>query len=289
MTDTMTPPPHSREDVPATVGLLGLWLRRSWGIGTIIAIAAAAIVICTLAALPIALSQPRVYGAQTDLIFNPGAGLSDAAADRALVTQEVILRSHAVLEPVAAATSMPLPRLEKALSIEVVNQSNVLRITVADRDPDTARRLAQLIAEGYERHASSTTSAVDQRSVSYLEGQLKDLAASLADTQARADTLAAGRGTGTPISPEERQLRIVAATTQQRIRSVQDQLVQAPLKQLEQPQSEILVPAHVLEDPLKPQPIQAAAAGALVGVFVATAIVLVLFRPRFAADRDLWG
>jgi uncharacterized protein involved in exopolysaccharide biosynthesis len=288
MTDTMTPP-HRRDNAPATVGVLGLWLRRSWGIGTIVALAAAAIVICTLAALPIVLSQPRVYGAQTDLIFNPGTGLSDAAADRALVTQEVILHSNAVLEPVAAATGVPLPKLEKALTIEVVNQSNVLRITVADRDPDTARRSAQLIAEGYEQRASSTTSTADQRSIAYLEGQIKDLAASLAETQGRADTLAGRRGSGTPASPEERQLRIVAATTQQRLRSVQDQLVQLPLKQLQQPQSQILVPAHVLEDPLKPRPVQAAAAGALVGVFVATAIVLVLFRPRFAADRDLWG
>jgi hypothetical protein len=49
------------------------------------------------------------------------------------------------------------------------------------------------------------------------------------------------------------------------------------------------VPAHGLSDPLRPRPVQAAATGVLVGLFVAAVIVIVLFRPRFTEDRDLWG
>jgi uncharacterized protein involved in exopolysaccharide biosynthesis len=287
MTDTITPP-DSRHD-PPTVGVLGLWLRRSWGIGTVAAIAGGVIVVCTLAAMPIVLSQPRVYGAQADLVFSSGGDVSDAAADRALVTGEVILRSRAVLEPVADATRIPVATLEEALSVEVVNQSNVVRITVADRDPDTARRLAQLIADQYQRQTSSTGSAADQQATTYLEGELRKLSDSLAATQARLDRLVRQRGPGSPASTRERQLQIAANSTQQRMARLQEQLVELQLGRLDQPRSRILAPAEVLEDPLKPRPVQAAAAGALIGVFVAALIVLVLFRPRFSSDRDLWG
>jgi uncharacterized protein involved in exopolysaccharide biosynthesis len=287
MTDTMLSP-HRPDDAPPPHGLLGLWLRRSWGIGTVTAIAGAAIVVCTLAALPIVLSQPRVYGAQADLIFNPGADMSDVATDRGLVTQEVILRSRTVLEPVAEATRIPVEGLKKALSVEVVNQSNVVRITVADRDADTARRVAQLIAEEYEKRILFTTSAADQQPIAYLERQIEQLAASLAGMQARADQLARRREPDAPMSTEERQLQLLATATQQRLARAQDQLTELQLGRLDQPRSRILAPAHVLEDPLRPRPVQAIAAGALVGVFVAAAIVLVLFRPRFSADRSMW-
>lgn len=289
MTNTMIPP--HRHDTPPAARLLGLWLRRSMGIGTVAAIAAAAMVTCTLVALPIMLSRPRVYGAQADVLIPPRAGQSDAATDRALATQEIILRSETVLDPVADATGVPVSRLEKALSVEVVNQSNVVRITTADRDPATAQRLTQLIVEGYEKQTSFPTVEDLARSTSFLEEQLRDLSATLAVDQGRLAKLASGRGPGKPISTEERRLQVVVATTQQRLKTVQDQLAEAPLRQLEQaqPQPQILVPAHVLKDPLSPRPAQAAATGALVGLFVAAAIILVLFRPRFSEERDPWG
>jgi hypothetical protein len=289
MTNTMIPP--HRHDAPPAARLLGLWLRRSMGIGTITAIAAAAVVTSMLVALPIMLGRPRVYGAQADVLITPRAGQSDAATDRALATQEIILRSETVLDPVADATGIPVGRLEKALSVEVVNQSNVVRITMADRDAATAQRLTQLIVEGYEQRTSFPTVAELARSTSFLEDQLRDLSATLAVDQGRLAKLASGRGRGKPISTEERRLQVVVATTQQRLKIVQDQLAEAPLRQLEQaqPQPQVLVPARVLKDPLSPRPAQAAATGALVGLFVAAAIILVLYRPRFTEERDTWG
>jgi uncharacterized protein involved in exopolysaccharide biosynthesis len=287
MTDTMLPP-HRRDDAPPAQGLLGLWLRRSWGIGTVAAVATAAIVICILAAFPIVMRQPRVYGAQVDLVLDTAASPSDVATDRALVTQEVILRSRAVLEPVARASRIPVQRLEEALSVEAVDQSNVVRVTVADRDADRASRLAQRIGEEYERRTSFSTSAVDRQPIAFLERQIEELAASLATTQARADELARRRGPGGLPSAQERRLQILATTTQQRLARAQEQLTDLQLGPLDAPRSRMLSSAQVLEEPLRPRPVQAVAAGALVGVSVAAAIVLVLFRPRFAADRGLW-
>jgi uncharacterized protein involved in exopolysaccharide biosynthesis len=204
MTNTMIPP--HRHDAPPATRLLGLWLRRSLGIGTVAAIAAAAVVTCTLVALPIMLSRPRVYGAQADVLIIPRAGQSDAATDRALATQEIILRSETVLDPVADATGIPIGRLEKALSVEVVNQSNVVRITMANRDAATGQRLTQLIVEEYEKQTSFPTVEDLARSTSFLEEQLRDLSATLAVDQGRLAKLASGRGRGKPISPEERRL-----------------------------------------------------------------------------------
>jgi uncharacterized protein involved in exopolysaccharide biosynthesis len=289
MTDTIGPP--QQHDAPPAARLLGVWLRRSLGIGTVAAIAAAVVVICTLAALPILLSRPSVYGAQADVLVNPRAGQSDATTDRVLATQEIILRSGAVLDPVADVTGIPVRRLEKALSVEVVNQSNVVRITVADRDPATAQRLTRLIVERYEQQTSFLTVEDLARSTASLEQQLHHLAASLAVDQDRLARLARGRRPGTPLSIEERRLQLVAATTRRRLEVVQEQLADTPLRQLEQvqPHPRILVPAHLLKDRLGPRPVQAAATGALVGVFVAAAIVLVLLRPRFTEERDPWG
>jgi hypothetical protein len=289
MTDTMIPPP--RHDAPPASRLLGLWLRRSLGIGTVAAIAVSAVVACALLALPIMLSRPSVHGAQADILINPRAGQSDAATDRALATQQIILGSETVLDPVAKATGIPVRRLEQALSVEVVNQSNVVRITMADRNAATAQRLTQLIVEAYLEQTSLPTVADLDRSISFLEEQHRDLSATLAVDQGRLARLAGGRGPGRPVSTEERRLRVAVATTEQRLKIVRDQLAAAPLRQLEQaqPQPQILVPSHVLGDPLSPRPVQAAATGALVGLFVAIIVILVLFRPRFIEERDPWG
>ena len=93
------------------------------------------------------------------------------------MTQEVILRSRAVLDPVAGATGIPARRLEQALSTEVVNQSNVVRVTVADRDEPTAQRLAQLITEEYEKQASLATSTGVAQPTPYLEAICRPAAA----------------------------------------------------------------------------------------------------------------
>jgi capsular polysaccharide biosynthesis protein len=287
MTGTISPP--QRGDGRARVDLLGVWLRRSWSLGAIAAVAAATVLLCALVALPIGLNQPRVYGAQSDILFDAGPDASDASADRALVTQQVVLRSNAVLGPVAEAERVPVERLEEALSVEVVNQSNILRITVGDRDPDTARRLIQRITDEYGRQMALTGSVEDPREISQLEGRMKDLSASLAKAQADLDVLSRRRAPGQPPSARERELQLAAEATQGRLRSIQERITEVELARTGGARSRVLTSAHVLAEPLRPRPLQALAWGALVGLFVATAIVLLLLRPRFTPDRDLWG
>jgi uncharacterized protein involved in exopolysaccharide biosynthesis len=101
------------------------------------------------------LLQPKSYGAQADLLVTPRPELSDTAVDRAMRTQEMIATGSAVLEPVAATAGVPLSQLERAVSAGMVGRSNVLRLTVTDRDPGQALRLVQLVTAQYLRMALS--------------------------------------------------------------------------------------------------------------------------------------
>jgi capsular polysaccharide biosynthesis protein len=172
---------------------------------TVIAVALILLVAGPVAASLYSLSQDRVYGGQIDVLFMPGADRSDGAAEREMFTQQVLVRNPAVLEPVAPVVGISLPDLQEAISVGVVEQSNVLRITVAGSDPVSATRAAQAVADEYVRVSARTSpgSRVDE-----------------------------------------------------------------------------LYRARPLKSPLSPQPLRAAAAGAIAGMLAAACSALVLLRPR---------
>lgn len=206
MTETATP---RRVDDARALGSTGqrprLVIKPAVILGVI-----AVVPVAALAAFLISLTLNPVYGAQTDIIFDPGSGLSDAAANRVLATQEVVLRSDAVLGPVSSVAQIPTRSIDKSLNIEVVGQSNVIRFTVAHQDPDTARLLAETITDEYEEQISAAL-------------------------------------------PESVRWSV-------------------------------LTPPHLLNEPLRPRPVLSAALGALVGIFIAAAAVVVLVWPRLARN-----
>jgi capsular polysaccharide biosynthesis protein len=115
------------------------------------------------AAVGFSLLQPTVYAAQADFVLLPRADLSDAAADRAMSTQAMIIQSDPVLKPVAARTGMPLNKLRGEVSASIVARSNVLRLTVGDRNRDRAVNLAQLITTEYLRVAPTLSPVTGSR------------------------------------------------------------------------------------------------------------------------------
>jgi uncharacterized protein involved in exopolysaccharide biosynthesis len=103
------------------------------------------------AAVGYSMLQPTVYGAQADFILTARPELSDAAVDRAMVTQTMVVKSDPVLGPVAQQAGVALPRLRDQVSVDIVGRSNILRITVGDRDQARAVMLVQLITAAYLR------------------------------------------------------------------------------------------------------------------------------------------
>jgi len=120
----------------------------------------AVVVIALFGAAAVAYSQmqPIVYGAQTEILLSPRAELSDAAVDRAMVTQTMIAQSDPVLQPVASQVGIPLSQLREEVSADIVGRSNVLRLTVGDRTRNRAMTLAQLITTEYLRVATESAS-----------------------------------------------------------------------------------------------------------------------------------
>jgi capsular polysaccharide biosynthesis protein len=247
-------------------------------------ITAVTLVVANVAALTISLTSERIYGGRVEIIFQPAADLSEAAADRELFTQEVILRSRAVLDPVARETRIAVKELEESLAIEIVNQTNVIRVTVAGPDRATARVLAQRIADTYSREVSSAGTSEYDRSAKQFHTRISQLAASASASERQL----AGLASDPAVTARERDLQARLTTTRQLMTKLQDQLARLETERFTQPQAVALTQAFDLPDPLQPRPLQALAVGSLVGLFVAAGIVLVLLWLGLRSGADQW-
>jgi capsular polysaccharide biosynthesis protein len=219
MTETVSPRRMENTPSPKRLGRH----RRQRTLGAAVILGVAVVVVSALASLWVSLRQTRLYGAQTDIVFDPGPELSDTAVTRWLLTQELVLRSGAVLGPVSNTTKIPIRDIERFLTIEVVGQSNVIRFMIANPDPGTALKIAQLITEEYKKQLPALLPTINVQENSNV------------------------------------------------------QLIRWA----------ILTPPHVLEEPVKPQPVQALALGALAGIFIAAGMILLLAWPRLARNDRL--
>ena len=135
---------HGPQRVPATPRRY----RRIW-VAAVLGVLTFALFCVT--AVWYSLLQPTVYGAQADILLTARPELSDAAVDRAMITQTMVVTSDPVLGPVASQAGVPLSRLRDEVSVDIVGRSSILRITVGDRDQTRAVQLVQLITAAYLR------------------------------------------------------------------------------------------------------------------------------------------
>ncbi len=196
---------------------MAVYGRRRRRLLSLAAVAVAVVALFAGAAVAYSLLQPRVYGAQADILLTPRPDISDAAVERAMLTQLMIMEGDLVLRPVAERVGMPVGRLREKVSAEIVGRSNILRLTTSDTNRSQAVLLAQLITTEYLARASSEPAAP------------------------------AARAEQEP--PPSR--------------------------------SAVLSAAAPLDDPLRPRPLRALAAGTLIGLVAAAVTVVVLVRPRF--------
>jgi len=220
--------------------------------------------------------QPKVYGGQFKTVYENGQATS---ADQILIgmqTQKALAESAATLQPVADQYQMSLQTLTGRVSASVDGTSNVLTVTVSDPDATRASGIARAVAASYMKQSSSQNStqtsqarALIQRKIVRLTAQLRRLQ----DAAATDPTLAL-----TPTGQSQ-----VLAQTQAllgRIGALEDQLTQLDIQNATGPRSEIITPAHLLADPLKPQPIRTAVVAVIAGIVLAGLVVLVASRPR---------
>ncbi len=149
MTDTMRGSPAPPKDAVEPAALVERNAPRRL-VGTVL-IGLAIVAVFAGAAFGYSLTRPAVYGAEAQVLLTPRPEMSDNAVDRAMLTQTLVVVSPSVLQPVADRTGIPLDRLEHEVVAGMVNRSNILRVTVADRDRDRAVTLAQLVVVEYMR------------------------------------------------------------------------------------------------------------------------------------------
>ncbi len=204
---------------------------------------------------------PTVYGAQVDLLYKTSPDTSDDARERILTTQRALIGSRVVLAPVAAASDMPLDRLDNALSVKV-GLDDLIHVTVADADQQRALRLVQAVTARYLQTAGELSPEAS-RGRELLQTQIARLS----------ERLRRARGEN-------------AAALRERIGRLQDRVLDLEIQNLGQSRPERLTPGYVLEQPLSPKPIRAAAVGLLIGLALATVVAVLLGRRRLRPARS---
>ncbi|MGH3015693.1 MAG: hypothetical protein ACRDOP_17875 [Gaiellaceae bacterium] len=220
--------------------------------------------------------RQEVFGGRAEILYVGREMLSATEADRQIATQRALLDSASTLAPVARRFGLALDDLDQHVSVESVGNSNVLRLTVGNPEPELAVAVTQAVSESYIAQVRRGESPALQKAKRLIETRIEELAGQLSDIQK-------------PFGSADRQL--VSTSTAQdgrllaemqsllgRVGSLQDRLTELELQQITNSGARILTQAYPLDEPLEPQPLRAAAAGAIAGLFVACLALLVAGR-----------
>ena len=255
--------------------------------GIVLGSALLLVAVSTAVAYVVAGSGNRSYGAQAEVLFETSTpATASNGLPRDLATQKVVVRSRAVLTPVARATGVSVDELSRSLSVSVVGQSDVLRLTASRPSRAAALQMARAIASSYVGVVGRTFGAGLQAGRARLEHELEQLSSTLSDVDTQAGRLEdarqeqLARGRFAPASTKQLRLQAESQILLQRIATLQDRVAALELQRVTQPAAQILTPAYELEKPLGPRPLRAAAAGVLIGLVLAVGLVFVLRQQR---------
>jgi capsular polysaccharide biosynthesis protein len=233
------PPPPRRRLTGAQGSRLGLY-------------ALVIIVLGAAAGLAVTLLLPTQYAARTLIEYNVSVeNASDfLRTDRNLTSQTVLLTSRAVLGPVADANNVSADDLAKRVSATLLNansvNSEIIQVDVLSTDRATGVKLAGAIATQYLTVVKANSPA------NYIQTQLDDARRQLTSATAASQP-----------------------ALQTRIATLQGQL---DTENITGNRASVVVPAYSVAAPAYPNPVLAAATGALCGIVVAGLVVIALSR-----------
>lgn len=238
---------------------LGVLRRHRW---TVVATTAIVVVVALIGTL----IQPRTYEAAVKIAVQPPSEGSDlerilfGATD--LGTQREILTSTALIRGVLAEHDLPRGEsdvddfLNDDVTVDEVDGTTVLLVTVRAREPRMAASLAQSMAESY---------------LAYLQRDAADRT-----VEAKADLATAERTTRSELRSIEEQLSEGAGTTRQSLEEERDQLyarlrwIATRRAELENAtafmrRGDIIQPAFVPDEPAAPDPLRTGVLALVVG------------------------
>jgi hypothetical protein len=207
---------------------------------------------------------PNKYAARAELQYSLSQAIPNELLreDRTLTTQRILLRSRRVIEPVASENGMTPEDLAENVSVEVVENSEIIEVEVRDRTRERAEALLNGIVSRYLDLANANW---EEPVESYLRWQLEEVRKQL-------------RAPG--VLPE------VTTALVQREQAVIGLLDTLPPADPNSPGPPSGPPAGVLVDPypvaaqVSPTPLFAGAAGGTTGFVIAALVVLLIVRRR---------
>jgi capsular polysaccharide biosynthesis protein len=265
-------PPHRFDVPPEDSGGGGPLTTR------LVLLALTIILLGTAAGLAAALVLPKTYGARAEVLYAVGQdqqGGDPLKQGRDLSTQLVYLKSRAVLGPVATKEGRQFKDLDKAVSVEVLENSNVIEVEADGPTKLAALQTLQSVMDGYLTLIGQPTGVSRN-----LDTQLADAKANTAQIQTRVQQLTTAVTAGTATQAALNDARVQLTGSLDREKAIQARIDELNLTGRNGPDAQLLTPPYSLPDAVFPQPLIAAGTGALVGVIVAGAVVAMSVRRR---------
>jgi uncharacterized protein involved in exopolysaccharide biosynthesis len=190
---------------------------------------------------------PSEYVARTSIQYNiAGENTGDfLKTDRNLMTQQVLMTSRNVLQPVADAHGISADALAKKVTATIVGQSDIIQVEVRDPNRQVGVDLASAIAAQYLKVANASGPR------GYLQSQLD------------------------AIKAQQRTLGVDAAALTARAAALQSQLDEMNLTTN---QSQIIVPAYSVDNVRYPDPLISAITGGVCGLVIGLITIVSLGR-----------
>lgn len=236
------------------------------------------ILLGTAAGLAGALVWPKTYGARAEILYpinQDATGGDPFRQDRQLSTQLVFLKSRAVLGPVAQKLGRQYNDLEKNVSVEVLQTSEVIQVEAHGTTREAAKQTLQAVTDGYLALAGQPSGVTRN-----LDVQLAEARGTTAKLQAQVTELTPEvlAGTATQVALNDARAQVAASV--EREKAIQARIDELNLTGRSGPNAQLLTAPYPLLDAVFPQPLIAAGTGALVGLLVAGGTVAVAARRR---------
>jgi len=217
------------------------------------------VLVGTAAGYAVANRLPSEYAAHADVLYplTEAQPTGFLRQDRVLSTQEVLMDSRTVLDPVAAQFGVKVDDLADAVQTEVVSDSEVIRVQLTDESRARARKMLTAVITQYLAVANNPQRTQLQ---TYLQAQLADVQ----------DRIAAAR----EVKDSEGEISVLL----QRQTSLQSQLDDDQLNAIAGGTPRLTVAPYVEHDRVSPNTLMAVGGGALAGLVVALVTVAVLGR-----------
>ena len=247
--------------------------RRGWLTPRLVLLTLTIILLGAAAGLAGALVLPKTYGARAEILYSasqPQQGGDPLQQDRQLSTQLVLLKSRAVLGPIAQKQGRWYEDLDKDVDVSILENSNVIQVEVHGSSQPVALQTLQAITTGYLALAGQPSGVAHNLAV-----QLAEARQNTAQLQTRIPQLVSAVLAGTANQTTLDDARAQLAASQAREKALQARIDEINLTGQAGPAAQLLTAPYSLPDPVSPRPPIAAGIGALVGAIVAGAMLTV--------------